>query len=150
MKAVLVTGGRGTVGRAVVNALWSRGDRVTVLTRDPSKAARMFPREVRTTLWDPLSPGSWEAEVDQVDAVLNLGAAPQFGQSWTTSYKLALLESRVRATENLVAAMAKARRKPTMFVSASATGLYGIDRKGILVIRRAPPGEVPAPADDRI
>jgi len=113
---------------------------VTVLTRDPSKAARMFPREVRTTLWDPLSPGSWEAEVDQVDAVLNLGAAPQFGQSWTTSYKLALLESRVRATENLVAALAKARRKPTVFVSASATGLYGIDRKGILE-EDAEPGE---------
>ena len=40
---ILVTGGTGFVGKALVEALLSRGDSVTVLTRSIEKAQAIFP-----------------------------------------------------------------------------------------------------------
>ncbi len=42
---ILVTGGTGFVGKALVTALLSRGDSVTVLTRSIEKAQSIFPEK---------------------------------------------------------------------------------------------------------
>ena len=48
---ILVTGGTGFVGKALVTALLSRGDSVTVLTRSIEKAQSIFP-EKNTSIFD--------------------------------------------------------------------------------------------------
>ena len=42
---ILVTGGTGFVGKPLVEALLSRGDSVTVLTRSIEKAQAIFPEK---------------------------------------------------------------------------------------------------------
>src|SRR4029078_34524 len=51
---VLVTGGTGFIGRHLVRRLLARGDDVTVLSREPSKATKQLPA-TRVLAWDPLS-----------------------------------------------------------------------------------------------
>jgi uncharacterized protein len=132
MKSILVVGCRGLVGRAVVDALWKRGDRVTVLSRDPARAKKTVPREVRVARWTPLEQESWADELDAVDAVIDFAAANPFSQTWTSSFKVGMHESRVNLTQNLIAAMAAARRRPKVFIQGSHTGFYGINRDSAL------------------
>ena len=44
---ILVTGGTGFVGKPLVEALLSRGDSITVLTRSIEKAQAVFPEKHR-------------------------------------------------------------------------------------------------------
>ena len=53
MQKIVISGGTGFIGRAVVRALIARGDDVTVLTRDPERAARGAPSKVRFESWAP-------------------------------------------------------------------------------------------------
>ncbi|MEQ9319332.1 MAG: TIGR01777 family oxidoreductase [Polyangiaceae bacterium] len=129
---VLVTGGTGFVGSALVRALARRGDRVTVLTRNPNKARNGLPRGVRAAAWHPQKAGPWQDELGVVDAVVHLAGDP-VAQRWTEATKKSIKASRVESTKLIVDAIAKADKKPAVMVSASATGYYGVSRKGRLV-----------------
>jgi uncharacterized protein (TIGR01777 family) len=127
VKRILVTGGTGFVGRALVRALRARGDAVTVLSRDPVGARRALGRGVRVAHWEPRRPGPWCDELGTAEAVVHLAGAP-IARRWTARYRIELEESRVTSTRLLVEAIGRARRKPAALVSASATGFYGADR----------------------
>jgi uncharacterized protein (TIGR01777 family) len=129
MKRVLVTGGTGFIGRALVRALVERGDRVTLLARDTAAAKRKAPRSVRVVHWDGRSAGPWQDELGVVDAVVNLAGSP-VAVRWTDESQKKIEQSRVDTTRLVVEAIAKAPKKPAVLVSASATGFYGASRPG--------------------
>jgi uncharacterized protein (TIGR01777 family) len=138
MKHVLVSGATGFIGRRVVQALGARGDRVTVLTRDPDRARRGFGIGISFERWDPRS----DAPIDTVaecDAVVHLAGERVVGVRWTEALKREILESRVKSTERLVRAMERAPHKPRVFVSASGIGYFG-DRSDETVAEDAAPG----------
>jgi hypothetical protein len=111
---VLLAGGTGFIGGALRAALEGAGQRVTVVTRDPGRAA-------------PPAVG-WEAvgaAVADSDALVNLAGEPIAAGRWSPARKRAILESRARATRALVEAAVAAPRRPTVLVSASAVGYYG-------------------------
>ncbi len=114
-----------------MRTLIGRGDVVTVLTRDVAAARRELPRECRVAHWDPGKKGPWFDELPFVDAVVNLAGAP-VASRWTDDYKRKIRDSRVKATESLVEAIAaagesKARnaKRPAVLVNASGCGYYG-------------------------
>lgn len=131
MKRVLVTGGSGFIGGAVVRALIDRGDLVTVLSRDPRKTLGSLPREARVAAWSPDKKGPWFAELASVDAVVHLAGAV-VASRWTEKVKKRIEDSRIGSTRMLVEAIASAGRRPSVLVSASGVGYYGADRKGTL------------------
>lgn len=116
----------------MVKALARRGDRVTVLTRNPSKAMSGLPRGVRAAAWNPQKAGPWQDELGVVDAVVHLAGDP-VAQRWTEATKKSIKDSRVESTKLIVDGIAKADKKPSVLVSASATGYYGISRPKRLV-----------------
>lgn len=116
----------------MVKALAKRGDRVTVLTRNPDKARSELPRGVRAAAWNPLKPGPWQEELGVVDAVVHLAGDP-VAQRWSEAVKKSIKSSRIDSTKLLVEGIANANKKPSVMVSASATGYYGVSRKGRLV-----------------
>jgi uncharacterized protein len=120
MKRILVSGGTGYIGSALVKHLLGRGDDVTVLTRGDS--APGTPRRVH---WEPHTPGDWAKAVDGVDAVVNLAGERAVGVRFTEANKRRIHDSRVVTTRNIVSAIAGAAVKPRVLVSVSGIGYYG-------------------------
>lgn len=114
---VVVAGGTGFLGRALVAALRTRGRDAVVVTRDPSRAS--LPEGARAVSWSDLP-----AAVDGADAVVNL-AGETIAQRWTDAAKARIVASRAEAAEKVGAALRAAKRKPAVLVNASAVGFYG-------------------------
>lgn len=74
---VLVLGGTGSIGSAVVAALVRRGHAVTGLARSDASARRLAAMGTEILLGDARAPEPWLPEVDRADAVVH--AATDFG-----------------------------------------------------------------------
>jgi uncharacterized protein (TIGR01777 family) len=61
-----------------------------------------------------------------IDAVVHLAGAGIGDKRWTDSYKMEILESRTRGTRLLAETMASLEVKPSVFLSGSAIGIYGV------------------------
>jgi len=110
---VAVTGATGMIGRTVVDALTSRGDEVTALSR--------------STNWK--QPKAEPPPLDALrgrDAVVHL-LGEQIAQRWTDDAKREIRDSRVLPTRHLVSALAELpeAERPGVLISQSGAGLYG-------------------------
>jgi uncharacterized protein (TIGR01777 family) len=125
---VFVTGGTGLIGVRLIRRLRKRGDDVVLLTRRPDAWERVGP-DVEVVVGDPTQPGPWQDRLAECDAAINLAGAGIFDKRWSTAYKAVMRDSRVRSTENVVAALVKAPRRaddtPKVLVNGSAVGYYG-------------------------
>jgi uncharacterized protein (TIGR01777 family) len=119
---VVVSGGTGFIGRALVARLRQGGHDVAVLSRSGTRSN--LPPEIRVVPWPPGAGGSREPTFEGADAIVNL-AGENVAQRWTASAKERIESSRVEGTRRLVEAIAAARMRPSVFVSASAVGYYG-------------------------
>jgi uncharacterized protein (TIGR01777 family) len=120
MKRIVVSGGTGYIGSALVRHLVARGDAVSVLTR--GAASEGNPRRVG---WDPYAPGEWVKALEGADAVVHLAGERAVGVRYTESNKRRIRDSRVLTTENIVRAIASVSHKPRVLVSISGIGYYG-------------------------
>lgn len=118
---ILIAGGTGFLGRPLAAALAADGHDVVVLSR-----AGAAPPGARAVPWTPDGgAGSWASEVSGAGAVVNLAGESIAARRWTAAQKRRILDSRVRATRGLVAAIQGAASPPPVFVSGSAVGYYG-------------------------
>ena len=136
MKRVAVTGATGRIGTHLVEALKARGDEVTVLTRNPERAAKLL--GVEAVQWDPTSDGAPAEALAGRDAVVHL-AGEDVAQRWSDAAKAEILSSREKGTRNLVTGIFAAEPRPAVLVGASASGYYG-PRGEELVDESSPPG----------
>jgi uncharacterized protein (TIGR01777 family) len=140
MMRVLVTGGTGFIGKKLVGALLGRGYLVTVLTRDVEGAKGRLDARARIAGWTPWTQGTWSEEVSGVDAVVHLAGAGIFDEPWTKDRIEVLRWSRVDTTRELSIAMAAAKKRPKVFVSASAIGIYGMHSDDAVLTEESPKG----------
>jgi len=124
---VLVTGGTGFVGRPLVHALRDRGDDAVVVSRRPGAG------EVG---WDAI-----DGEVARADAVVHLAGEPIASARWTKQRLQRIRESRVQPTRAIASAIERSVRKPRVFVSASAVGIYGMREDDEELDESAPSGD---------
>ena len=118
LNRVVVAGGTGLVGRALVKALTARGAEVTVLTRWPGSA--VLPPGARACGWeDPAE------ALEGADAVVNLAGEGIASRRWSARRRRQILQSRVGPTEDLVEALRACAHRPGVLVNASAIGFYG-------------------------
>ena len=123
MKIVLA-GGMGFLGSALAETLAQERYEVVVLTRGAAAASPNA--RVRFVQWAPdAQTGTWPAELDGADVVVNLAGEPIAAKRWSEHQKQQILDSRVRATRRLTLAVATAARPPSVFISGSAVGYYG-------------------------
>jgi uncharacterized protein len=119
---VVVTGATGRIGSHLVHALKTRGDEVTVVSRDPKKASDRL--GVAAVAWDATSEAAPPKALAGSDAVVHL-AGEDVGQRWTAAAKKEILASRELGTKNLVHSILDADPRPGVLVCASAAGYYG-------------------------
>ena len=136
---VVVAGGTGLVGRALVASLLADGHAASVLTR--GRSAEGAARHVH---WDPgAGGGDWESGLRGADAVVNLAGATIGSWPWTAAKEHAMVRSRLDATGAIVAALGRlpAGERPGVLVSASGIDYYGHRADDRPVGEDAPPGE---------
>ncbi len=122
---IIVAGGTGLVGKALVNRLIEAKHDVVVLCRDVGAARASVNPSARLEKWDGKNMGLWDAQVDGADAILNFAGESIGSKRWSQGRKRVILSSRLDPTRALVEAIRKASRKPRVLVNASAVGYYG-------------------------
>ncbi len=134
---ILVSGSSGLVGTALVDALLQEGHTVCRLAR-PQSARKPGVPQAAEVRWDPRSGELDLPAAEGAQAVVHLAGA-SIAERWNDARRRVLRSSRVDATRQLVAALAKLARPPAVFVSASAIGYYG-DRGDEELIEASAPG----------
>ena len=143
---IVIAGGTGFLGSALVTRLVETGHDLVVLTRSPRPASERPPR-VRDVAWSPARSGDksaqedWVRAVDGVDAVVNLAGAGIADKRWSAARKREIRDSRTLATRALAGAVRAASSRPSVFIQGSAVGFYGASLAERVLDESSPPGD---------
>ena len=113
---ILITGGTGFIGAALLPALSTDGHDIILLSRQRRPCRGRY-RSVTELAQLP--------DTETVDAVINLAGASLAGRRWNETYKRELVASRIDTTRSLLQFIERLERKPAVMLSASAIGYYG-------------------------
>ncbi len=119
---VLVVGGSGFVGKALVKALLEEQYLVTVLSRNIKNTSKIFSSKIQ--IIDKL-PEEEDEKHRPYDIIINL-AGETISQYWTESLKQKIIYSRKESNRLIVNYIAKAKIKPSLMIAASGIGYYGV------------------------
>ena len=123
------------IGRAATAALRVDGHEVTRLVRRPAASPDEIP-------WHPVA-GEVPLELCRsADAIINLCGADLAASRWTTKRRNELRTSRIDTAQTLAKVFAESDapgRRPGIFLSASASGIYG-DRGNLELNESSGPG----------
>ena len=124
MMNILITGGSGLIGQALIQHL--NADRILVLTRSPEKTTKLLPDNIEliTTIDD--------VDFNELDVVVNLAGEAIVDKRWSSAQKAIICQSRWQITQSLVEKIQAATKPPHSFISGSAIGFYG--RQGAVAI----------------
>jgi uncharacterized protein (TIGR01777 family) len=125
-----ITGATGLLGSALVPQLRSEGHQVIRVVR-----RNAGPGDV---MWDP-SAGTIDQEaLNGVDAVVHLAGAGIGDHRWSADYRQTILSSRVNGTSTLAGALSLLPNPPSVMVTASAVGYYGLRGDEVLTEASGP------------
>lgn len=135
MSRIVVAGGSGYVGRALVGSLREGGHEVLVLTRNPGTPG--------TIGWDGHSVGDWAGSLAGAFAVVNLSGHSIGAGRWTGKCKEEILASRVDSTSAIVKAIGSldTASRPSVFVCSSGIDYAGDRPDDAEIDEDAPQGE---------
>lgn len=103
---ILISGGTGFIGKKLRNNAMRKGHTVRLINREDVQNSDLLLDKVQ---WASM--------------IVNLAGA-SISKKWTEAYKKEIYHSRIDTTKAIVEAIQKANRKPKLFISASATGIY--------------------------
>jgi len=103
-----ISGAGGFIGQTLTRKLRVKGGAIRIIDRERQcLSENIFSKEM----------------IEGSDVIINLAGAP-ISKRWTRGYKNEILESRINTTKKIAAGIRTATLKPTIFISASATGIY--------------------------
>jgi len=129
MLRIAVIGATGRIGRPLCRELIAAGHAVTVVSRDPARAAPLVPGAAGYVGWQPGS-AEFRGLVTRTDAVVYLAGGPLFdGRRHSRADVEAESRARVAALGQLADALAAtlADSRAATLVAASSVGYYGYD-----------------------
>jgi uncharacterized protein len=119
-QTILVTGATGFIGSRLVLSLTNAGHQVIALVRNPAKADVLHPPVTLITSLDQLPSEA------KIDAIVNLAGEPIGNGLWTEAKRRKILDSRIGMTDDVIRLIGRLERRPTVMVSGSAIGWYGL------------------------
>lgn len=115
---IVIAGGTGFVGVALVDQFMKRGYEVVVLSRGDEKS------KARLVNWDGRNVGPWADELKNALAVINLSGTP-INKKWTAKTFAEMRSSRIETTNAIGEAITGMSERPKVWVNTNATGIYG-------------------------
>jgi uncharacterized protein len=126
MQTILITGGTGLVGKALVQLLVQKNYQVIILTRNISNTKAEA--NVSYALWD-VNAGTIDlAAVTKADAIIHLAGAGVMDKKWNDDYKKEIETSRTKSAALIIDTLKNNAHKVKALISASAIGWYGEDK----------------------
>ena len=104
---IAISGATGFVGKHLIDFFSKQNIDIVPITRDKLK----------------LNDNEFRDYLEGVDAIFNLAGAPII-KKWSESYKKVLYSSRIDTTEKIATAIENLEKKPKVFISTSAVGIY--------------------------
>lgn len=114
---IILPGGSGQVGTILARHFHAQRHDVVVLSRKPEAAPW------RVVAWDGESMGPWTAELNGADVIINLSGR-SVNCRYTPANRRAIIDSRVRSTRIIGAAIAGGARPPKVWLQASTATIY--------------------------
>lgn len=113
---------------------------LVVLSRKPEAYQKKWSNQgsIQWVKGDATTPGDWQAQAAQADAIVNLLGENILASNWTPAFKERLRSSRVESTLRIGEALEKAP-KNRIWINASAIGYYG-NQGPEVVNENYPPG----------
>ena len=115
---IIIPGGSGQVGTLLARAFHKDGHEVTVLSRNPNADAPW-----RVMAWDGRTEGSWTAELEGAEVVINL-AGRSVNCRYNPENRREIVDSRIDSTHAVGRAIARAKKPPRLWLQASTATIY--------------------------
>ena len=119
-KAIVIAGGSGFIGNALVKTFLAERRTVIVLTRKP----RPRTDGVQEIQWDGERMGEWAQSLEGAAAVINL-AGRSINCRHTEPSLREIAASRINSIKAIAQGVAQLKTPPRVWVQAAATGFYG-------------------------
>src|SRR5690554_3328316 len=116
---IAMSGASGLLGQLLTKHLSAAGHTIVPLVRHKPKA------DEQAVYWSIKNNEIDAAALEGFDAVIHLAGENLVGERWSDDKKHAIMDSRKSGTELLANALAGLTEKPSVFISASAVGIYG-------------------------
>jgi uncharacterized protein len=128
MPTVLITGGTGSIGKALTEKLLEKGYEIIVLSRETSMVNGGSSNDkIKIANWDLEKQTIDENAIRNADHIIHLAGANVAEKRWTEKRKKEIVESRTKSSELITKALKEIPNKVKTVVSASAIGWYGPD-----------------------
>lgn len=116
---ILITGGTGFIGQALIKILLQQNAEIKVVTRNIAHAKSTLPNTVEFITHLSLD------DIESCDVVINLAGEPIADKRWSAKQKDRICQSRWQLTKQLAESIQLAKNPPHLFISGSAIGIYG-------------------------
>jgi uncharacterized protein len=120
MSTILITGGSGLIGTALVPMLLEAGHEVRIIGRSVARKS-----VVPGFKWDIGKMTMDEAALDGVTHIIHLAGAGIADERWTDKRKQEILESRMMPMKLLADTLKRRGQRLEAFITASGIGYYG-------------------------
>ena len=122
---ILITGATGFIGKPLCRELIENGYQVIAISRNPSRAEKLFQGKVTAIGWDDFGRDIPSELVEDAAAIVNLAGDNIAAGRWTEKKKALILQSRLKAGRAVTKATRDAAKKPRVLIQASGIGYYG-------------------------
>ena len=120
MATILISGGKGLVGRHLSRKLKDKGYDVALLSRQSRHDL-----DIPTYSWNIDNNEIDKAAIEVADYIIHLAGANIGEKRWTSKRKRLIIDSRVKSGHLIFSKVKETQNKLKAFISASAIGYYG-------------------------
>jgi uncharacterized protein (TIGR01777 family) len=120
---IIIPGGSGLIGNALIPALLGDGHEVWVLSRHPEQVT--LPGSAQVAAWDGRTGQGWEHILEGSDVVINLAGENIGASPWSEDRLQRIRGSRLHAGEAIIDGLKRVKARPQLLIQQSAKDCYG-------------------------
>jgi uncharacterized protein (TIGR01777 family) len=124
-RKIIIAGGSGFIGNAIIRDLVQNNHEIVVLSRNPDNAGKTLPEKVTCVKWDAVSGDGWFEQLKDTDIIINLTGENVGSGYWTEKKKQRILDSRINSVQAITDALEKSGDKVKLIIQISGISYYG-------------------------